>query len=71
MQSANKREVCYKTRDDYHKCLDTLPEDPQAYCRKQLAKFEASCPQSWVSYFEKQREREVILQLQVEQRNGP
>ncbi|TPP43822.1 Cytochrome oxidase c subunit VIb family protein [Leishmania donovani] len=64
--SAKKRELCYKTRDAFHKCLDTLPEDPEKECAAQKKLFEQSCPKSWVSYFEKQREREVILQLQVE-----
>ncbi|CAG9580440.1 Cytochrome_oxidase_c_subunit_VIb [Leishmania major strain Friedlin] len=67
MQSAKKRELCYETRDAFHKCLDTLPEDPEKECAAQKKLFEQSCPKSWVSYFEKQREREVILQLQVEQ----
>lgn len=70
MQSAKKRELCYKTRDAFHKCLDTLPEDPEKECAAQKKLFEQSCPKSWVSYFEKQREREVILQLQVEQYKG-
>ncbi|KAK7198410.1 Cytochrome oxidase c subunit VIb [Novymonas esmeraldas] len=70
MQNAKKREVCYETRDAYHKCLDTLPDDPAKECAGAMKLFEQSCPKSWVSYFEKQREREVILQLQVDQYKG-
>jgi hypothetical protein len=66
MQSASKREVCYSSRDTYHKCLDTLPEDPVKECGVQKKKLDDSCPPSWVSYFQKQRDREVMLQLQVE-----
>lgn len=71
MQSAEKREVCYQARDTYHKCLDTLPEDPEKACADLKKKFGQACPKSWVSYFEKQRERELILQLQVDQYKGP
>lgn len=70
MQNARKRELCYGARDAFHKCLDTLPEDPEKECGGQKKSFEQFCPKSWVSYFEKQREREVILQLQVEQYKG-
>ncbi|KAG5471128.1 hypothetical protein CUR178_02439 [Leishmania enriettii] len=70
MQNAKKRETCYEARDTFHKCLDTLPEDPERECGVQKKIYELSCPKSWVSYFEKQREREVILQLQVEQYKG-
>lgn len=71
MQSAEKREMCYQARDAFHKCLDTLPEDPEKACANLKKAFSQSCPKSWVSYFEKQREREVILQLQVDQYKGP
>lgn len=71
MQSAQKREACYQGRDTYHKCLDTLPEDPDKACAALKKTYDGSCPPSWVSYFEKQREREVILQLQVDQYRGP
>lgn len=70
MQSASKREVCYQRRDDYHKCLDTLPEDPAKACSKQKIDLDGACPPSWVSYFQKQREREVMLQYQLEAARG-
>lgn len=68
MQSANKREMCYEARDAYHKCLDTLPEDATKECATQKQTLDNSCPPSWVSYFQKQRDREVMLQFQLESR---
>ncbi|PBJ80306.1 hypothetical protein BCY84_01565 [Trypanosoma cruzi cruzi] len=70
MQSAKKRELCYEARDAYHKCLDTLPEDPEKECSAQKTALGKACPSSWINYFEKQREREVILQLQLEHSNS-
>jgi hypothetical protein len=70
MQSANKREVCYEARDSFHKCLDTLPEDPVKECAAHKKTLDASCPPSWVSYFQKQRDREVMLQFQLESSRG-
>lgn len=70
MQSASKREVCYARRDEFHKCLDKLPEDPDKECAKEKKLLDESCPPSWVSYFRKQREREVMLQFQVENVRG-
>lgn len=71
MQSANKREICYGARDSYFKCLDQLHEDPEKECASLKKTYDSKCPKSWVSYFEKQRERELILQLQVDQYRGP
>ncbi|KAH9578999.1 Cytochrome c oxidase [Trypanosoma melophagium] len=70
MQNAKKRELCYEARDLYHKCLDTLPEDSEKECLNQKKDLEKACPSSWIKYFEKQREREVILQLQLERSSG-
>ncbi|KEG14562.1 hypothetical protein DQ04_00401020 [Trypanosoma grayi] len=70
MQSAKKREVCYEARDLYHKCLDTLPEDSEKECADQKKALAKACPPSWINYFEKQRERELILQMQLDQNHG-
>lgn len=66
MQSAAKRELCYQRRDEFHKCLDTLPEDPEKECATSKKLLDDACPASWVSYFQKQRDREIMLQFQLE-----
>jgi hypothetical protein len=66
MQSAKNREMCYTAKDDYFKCLDKLPEDQEETCGPIKKIMEQMCPASWVSYFIKQREREMILTFQVE-----
>jgi cytochrome c oxidase assembly factor 6 len=63
MQAASKREVCYAARDAYFQCLDRTG-DLEA-CTAEDAKFKESCPLSWVSYFTKQREREMMIESQI------
>ena len=63
MQNANKREVCYSARDEYFQCIEETGDLES--CQKQLKAFEGSCPGSWVSYFQKQRERELMIESQV------
>lgn len=70
MQKAEKREKCYAARDAYFKCLDALPEDPTASCAGSKKELDGQCPASWVSYFIKQHEREVVLQYQVDASKG-
>lgn len=68
MQNASKREYCYSKRDEHHKCLDKLPENPDVACSETKKQLDEACPPSWVSYFAKQRDREVVLQLQLQSR---
>ncbi|RHW68149.1 Cytochrome oxidase c subunit VIb, putative [Trypanosoma equiperdum] len=69
MQNAHKRELCYEARDSYHRCLDSLPEMPEKKCAEQLNLLSAACPASWIIFFEKQREREMILSMQLGHNN--
>ncbi|KAG8346571.1 hypothetical protein TRVL_02593 [Trypanosoma vivax] len=70
MQNAKKREACYEARDSYHLCLDNLPDDPEKSCSEQAVTLKDACPASWIAFFEKQRERELILSMQLEQSKG-
>ena len=62
--------MCYSAKDDYFKCLDKLPFDQEETCGPIKKAMEQFCPGSWISYFIKQREREVILTMQVEKTQG-
>lgn len=66
MQNAGKREICYTARDEYHVCMDKYTASADG-CANMLKKYEEACPGSWRSYFDKQREREKILDLQAAQ----
>jgi hypothetical protein len=65
MQSASKREVCYQARDEYHKCLDKKGNEPEE-CAGESKAFHEKCPGSWIKYFNQQRERQLVLELQAD-----
>ena len=65
MQRASKREECYTARDAYHKCLDEHGAG-SSQCDSVKAVFEERCPASWQSYFNQQRERLGLLELQAD-----
>jgi hypothetical protein len=65
MQQASKREECYAARDTYFKCLESQGSSADE-CRKLLGPYEAQCPGSWRSYFNQQRERQTMLEMQAD-----
>ena len=57
--------MCYDARDAYHRCLDKFNASDEL-CASQLQQYADACPGSWRTYFDKQRERQVMLELQTD-----
>lgn len=65
MQQANRREMCYEARDQHFQCMDKHGAS-SAECVKTKEAYDAACPKSWVNYFNQQRERQTMLELQAD-----
>ena len=63
MQSAEKREQCYTARDDYFQCVS---ENGLDACKEKLVFYGDSCPKSWKDFFDRQRERQLVLEGQAD-----
>jgi len=50
-----ERKVCWDARDDFWNCLDKNNDDASK-CKEQRNKFESSCSQTWLKYFDRRRE---------------
>lgn len=55
----NYREHCWKTRDDYWKCLDKNQEEKEK-CLKLREIFQSHCPPMWVTHFDQRREYDIF-----------
>ena len=74
-----KREACYESRDKYFACLERLNKrtttnseiggsattSTSSSCETLLSEYTKSCPESWRTYFNKQKEREAMVQTQA------
>ncbi len=68
------REMCWKSRDAFFKCMDENPgksmrleeieEDKDFPCVEPFEKFKMNCAKSWVEYFIKKREWDAIIEKQ-------
>jgi hypothetical protein len=65
MQRATNREKCYTARDEYHQCLNQNGASAKV-CEPLKATLEAACPSSWITYFNQQRERQTMLEMQAD-----
>ena len=63
MQSAEKREQCYDARDTFYQCVSQNGLEP---CRELAEKYSDKCPKSWKDFFDRQRERQLVLEGQAE-----
>jgi hypothetical protein len=63
MQSAEKREACYAARDTFYQCVADKGIDA---CAATVRAYEDACPGSWRGFFDKQRERQMVLEGQSE-----
>ncbi|CAH8475871.1 unnamed protein product [Heterobilharzia americana] len=66
--SKSKREECWKSRDAYWECITKLcteheePNDKliKQRCGNQRKSYEASCPHTWISLFDKKKDFELF-----------
>jgi hypothetical protein len=65
MQKATKREECYIARDTFFQCQHNEGVNSEK-CRSLADKYEEQCPASWRNYFNQQRERQAVLELQAD-----
>jgi hypothetical protein len=63
MQNAANREKCYQARDDYFTCVQ---KKGVASCGDELASYNTVCPKSWKDFFDRQQERQLVLEGQAE-----
>lgn len=63
MQNAEKREQCYFARDEFFQCVISKGSDS---CRDLHALYAEKCPKSWKDFFDRQRERQLVLEGQAE-----
>ncbi|KAI3384046.1 hypothetical protein SNEBB_004120 [Seison nebaliae] len=52
-----KRERCWKNRDEYFKCLDKNGDD-ETQCLKEQKFYHDNCIPTWVNYFDRLRKIE-------------
>ncbi|ESP02868.1 hypothetical protein LOTGIDRAFT_185601 [Lottia gigantea] len=50
-----EREICYKARDDFWKCVEDNDGD-KSKCKKLRSIYESKCSKSWVKHFDKRVE---------------
>ncbi|XP_065347823.1 cytochrome c oxidase assembly factor 6 homolog [Cloeon dipterum] len=66
-----ERSICWKSRDDYWKCLDKAEAskqlDPEKACQDLYQVFASKCPGQWVKHFERKRKFEVFKKRIVEE----
>ncbi|CAH8831519.1 unnamed protein product [Trichobilharzia szidati] len=74
--SKSKREECWRSRDAYWECVTSLSsENPEPdeklikkRCGSQRKAYEASCPQTWISLFDKKKDFELFKAKKFEER---
>lgn len=62
MQSAANREGCYNSRDVYFQCVSQKGVES---CKDELAVYSDKCPKSWKDFFDRQQERQMVLEGQA------
>lgn len=69
-KTREKRNECYRARDDYFKCLDRQSSDipdPKKSCLSLYERFELACGNKWTEHFIKKRDYQRFKEkLQVE-----
>ena len=63
MQNAEKREKCYSARDEFFACVTKRGTQS---CTDALALYSTECPASWKNFFDRQRERQMVLEGQAD-----
>jgi hypothetical protein len=63
MQNAEKREQCYTARDAFFQCVFSQGSDS---CKNEHALYSEKCPKSWKDFFDRQHERQIVLEGQAE-----
>lgn len=66
--SKEARELCWKARDSYWKCLDDTKENKDK-CLKQREEYEKQCSKAWVKHFDRKRDY-LKFKAQYEKNGG-
>jgi hypothetical protein len=63
MQNAANREKCYTARDAFFQCV---AQKGLMECKAEDTTYNGACPKSWRDFFDRQQERQMVLEGQAE-----